>query len=277
MMIRIVSALVLIPFVLSAIYYGGFLLCALLCLLSVFALNEFFEIASRKSAGCFKAPAFVITALYYINVHSASAGAAAGGRSFEFSPLLVLGAVFLTLWLQFNKRVENSIVDISVTVFAYFYISVFLSFAFYIRNLEYGAFLLFMSIALVWAADTFAYFGGMAFGRGGKKLSPVISPKKSVIGVYFGLFFSCAIAFAFFKYSPAPHVPLWVYVLFAFTLNAFSVLGDLIESQFKRDGEVKDSSALIPGHGGVLDRIDSLLLTLPFAYYFFVLLFPKIN
>lgn len=270
MILRIVSALVLIPFVAAAVYYGGFPLCALLCLLSLAAMDEFFAIASSKSAGAFKIPAFAVTALYYMNVHFASANK---GAAMEFSPMLVLGAVFLVLWLQAGKRVENSITDISVTVFAYFYITVFLSFAAYIRGLANGAFLLFMCVALVWAADTFAYFGGMAFGRNGRKLSPVISPKKSVIGVYFGLLFSCAAAFAFYHYSPEPLAPLWVYILYAFTLNAFSVLGDLIESQFKRDAAVKDSSTLIPGHGGVLDRIDSLLLTLPFSYYYFTFFF----
>ena len=211
-----------------------------------------------------------MSVIYFINVHFSFVNKKSHG--FEFAPALITGAVFLILWLQFYKRIDNSLADVSVTIFAYIYIPVFLSFAVYIRNLEHGAFFLFMSVALVWAADTFAYFGGMAFGRDGKKLSPVISPKKSVIGVYFGLFFSCAAAFLFYKYSPVIGIPLWAYVLYAFILNVFSVLGDLIESQFKRDGGVKDSSGLIPGHGGVLDRIDSILLTLPVSYYYFVLL-----
>ncbi|HOT74958.1 MAG TPA: phosphatidate cytidylyltransferase [Candidatus Wallbacteria bacterium] len=266
---RIISALFLIPFVLFAVYYGGLPLCLMLLALSLFALDEFFAIAARKGASCFRAPAFVITALYYINAHFFFVNKTSHG--FEFSPVMILGAVFLILWLQFYKRIENSILDISATVFAYFYIPVFLSFAMYIRTLEYGAKFLFMAMILVWAADTFAYFGGMAFGRGGKRLSPAISPKKSVVGVYFGLVFSCAAASAFYLWAPAAQMPFWAYILYAFALNAFSVLGDLIESQFKRDGEVKDSSGLIPGHGGVLDRIDSLLLTLPFSYYYFVL------
>lgn len=260
----------LIPFIIAAVYYGGLMLCALLLVLSISALNEFFGIAAQKSIAGFKLPVFIMTVIYYINVHFSFVNKKYHG--FEFAPALITGAVFLILWLQFYKRIENSIADISVSIFAYIYIPVFLSFAAYIRNLEHGAFFLFMSIALVWIADTFAYFGGMAFGRDKKKLSPVISPKKSVIGVYFGLFFSCAAAFIFYKYSPAAGIPLWAYVLYVFILNAFSVLGDLIESQFKRDGGVKDSSALIPGHGGALDRIDSLLLTLPVSYYYFVLL-----
>lgn len=245
-------------------------MCFLLLILSIAALNEFFGIASQKSISGFKLPVFVMTVIYYTNVHFSFINKKTNG--FEFAPALITGAVFLILWLQFYKRIENSIADISVSIFAYIYIPVFLSFALYIRNLEHGAFFLFMIIALIWTADTFAYFGGMAFGRDKKKLSPVISPKKSVIGVYFGLFFSCAVSIIFFKYSPVAGIPLWAFVLYAFILNAFSVLGDLIESQFKRDGGVKDSSALIPGHGGALDRIDSLLLTLPVSYYYFVLL-----
>jgi len=268
MLTRIISSVILIPLAVYCLYAGGVPLATLLLIVSLFGLNEFFNLCAHKAVNCFTVPAYVITVIYYINIHFSFLNDKV--HRFEFSPILVLGFVFLILWLQFYKRIHNSILDVSATAFAYLYIPVFLSFAMYIRNLEYGRNLLFTSMLLIWAADTFAYFGGMAFGRFSRRLSPDISPKKSVVGVYSGLMASSFFAVMAFRYLNVPSIPFWGYIAYAFILNSFSVIGDLIESQFKRDCEIKDSSGLIPGHGGMLDRIDSLLLVLPFSYYYFI-------
>lgn len=268
MLTRILSAAVMIPAAAACIYYGGLALAAMLLLASLAGLSEFFAMCRAKKLEHMALPAYFATALYYMNVHFTRANDHL--RRFEFSPLLVLGAVFIVIWLMVGRRVENAIARASTTVFGFIYISVFLSFGLYIRNLEYGATILFMTVLMIWAADTFAYFGGMRYGRDGKKLVPEVSPKKSVIGVYFGLLGSVAVGIAFIKYFPIPGLPFWAYALFAVVLNAISVTGDLVESQMKRDSGEKDSSHLIPGHGGVLDRIDSTLTVLPVAYYYFV-------
>jgi len=268
MLQRIISALVLIPAAVYIVHIGGLPLTLLAMLLSIGGLREFFDFCDAKGIKCFRIPAYAVTLIYYVNVHFR--GAFDGSRRFEFSPVLILGFVFLILWLQAGKKVEGSIAEISTTVFGYLYVSVFISFTVYIRRLEFGEQLLFTIILLVWAADTFAYFGGRAFGR--KKLSPEISPKKSVEGVYCGLAASMVVSMVLFRFYNIPAFTAAGYLGFTLFLNVFAVLGDLIESQFKRDCAIKDSSALIPGHGGILDRIDSQLLVMPVSYYFYLML-----
>jgi phosphatidate cytidylyltransferase len=130
-------------------------------------------------------------------------------------------------------------------------------------------------LALVWVADVAAYFGGRAFGR--RKLASNISPGKSWEGVFSGVLAVCVLALIWLalddhqtRASPSlfsmllQHSPVWAFLGVA-VLVGMSVVGDLAESLVKRSAGVKDSSALLPGHGGVLDRVDALLPTLPLA------------
>ena len=127
---------------------------------------------------------------------------------------------------------------------------------------------------LVWAADSGAYFSGRVFGK--RKLAPKVSPGKSWEGVVGGLITALVLAFVFIHFSGDALVGernISGFVILSVATVAISVLGDLTESMFKRESGVKDSSQLIPGHGGVLDRIDSLTAAVPFFsyFYFFVL------
>jgi len=265
MLTRIVSALILIPLVIYLIYAGGLSFTAFILIVNLIGLREFYDLCAAKKIETFRYPAYLVSTLYFFNVHFNFVNDPS--HKFEFSPLLILGFVFIILWLQRSQKVAGSIITAAASIFGFLYVSVFLSFAVYIRQLVNGDKLLFTVILMIWAADTFAYFGGRAFGK--HKLSPEISPKKSTEGVYSGIIGTFAAAYFAFIYLNVPQITLWMYFALALALNSFSVLGDLIESQFKRDCEVKDSSGLIPGHGGILDRIDSLLLTFPFAYYYF--------
>ncbi|AOX99482.1 phosphatidate cytidylyltransferase [Jeongeupia sp. USM3] len=134
-----------------------------------------------------------------------------------------------------------------------------------LRDGSMGGWLLLIIMAIAWVADTAAYFSGKAFGR--RKLAPTISPGKSWEGVVGGMA-GVAIYAAVVPKAPfigGDSVATWVWVALALLLTALSVIGDLLESLFKRQIGLKDSSQLLPGHGGVLDRIDSLLAILPVA------------
>jgi len=134
-------------------------------------------------------------------------------------------------------------------------------------------------LMLVWVADVFAYFFGKAFGLriAKQKLAPSISPGKSWEGAWGGVLGVVLMAFIWIAADKALHAPVaslytrldaqggWLVLLAAIFLAAMSVVGDLVESLIKRSGGMKDSSQLLPGHGGVLDRIDALLPTLPLA------------
>ncbi|WP_067729998.1 phosphatidate cytidylyltransferase [Oceanobacillus damuensis] len=117
---------------------------------------------------------------------------------------------------------------------------------------------------IIWATDTGAYFFGRAFGK--KKLWPTISPNKTIEGALGGVMLACAVAIVFHLVSPFPHSML---IVIAVTILAsiFGQIGDLVESAFKRNYGVKDSGKILPGHGGILDRFDSLLFVLPLLHF----------
>jgi phosphatidate cytidylyltransferase len=117
------------------------------------------------------------------------------------------------------------------------------------------------ALAIVWAADTGAYFVGRHFGR--RKLAPVVSPNKTVEGLLGGVAAGVAVSLPFALFAEAGVAELPLVALLAFATVLFSVVGDLFESLLKRHAGVKDSGHLIPGHGGVLDRIDGVLAALP--------------
>ena len=121
---------------------------------------------------------------------------------------------------------------------------------------------------LIWTNDTFAYIVGKNFGR--RKLFERISPKKTVEGFLGGLVFSGIASFFIFYYTQFLSFPLWLGM--AIILSVFGTLGDLIQSKFKRQAGVKDSGKLMPGHGGLFDRLDSIIFASPFVYAYLYLL-----
>ena len=131
--------------------------------------------------------------------------------------------------------------------------------------------LLLLSLVAVWVADTAAYFIGTAYGK--RRLAPRLSPKKSwegyLSGVFFGILLTPLFLFLFQRLGlPSdPAFSLTNASLLGFALSVLPTFGDLGESMIKRQMKVKDASQLLPGHGGVLDRIDSWLWALPIAYY----------
>ena len=115
---------------------------------------------------------------------------------------------------------------------------------------------------LIWVNDSFAYLVGKTLGR--HKLYPKISPKKTIEGSLGGLIFALAAAYIISQYEPI--LTMWQWMVLAVVIVVMGNLGDLLESKFKRVAGVKDSGAILPGHGGILDRLDSLVFAAPFAY-----------
>ncbi len=128
---------------------------------------------------------------------------------------------------------------------------------------------------LVWSNDTFAYLIGKNFGR--HKLLERISPKKTIEGFVGGMLGTLLAGFVIFKvlenYSPldAEKYPLWVWIVMAIIVAIFGTIGDLIQSKFKRQAGVKDSGIIMPGHGGLYDRLDSIIYASPFVYAFLLI------
>ena len=120
------------------------------------------------------------------------------------------------------------------------------------------------SFILIWSSDTFAYLVGRQFGK--TKLFERISPKKTIEGLLGGIFFTLISAYILSIYFTNTSLTQWLII--SVIISIFGVIGDLVESMFKRQANIKDSSNLIPGHGGFLDRLDSIIFAIPFIYAF---------
>jgi phosphatidate cytidylyltransferase len=135
------------------------------------------------------------------------------------------------------------------------------------KDEEFAKLLIMGIFVLIWVNDSFAYLVGKTLGR--HKLFPRISPKKTIEGSLGGLIFALVAAYFISRYEPI--ITMWQWMVLAIVIVIMGNLGDLLESKFKRMAGVKDSGAILPGHGGMLDRLDSLVFAAPFAYLTLIL------
>jgi phosphatidate cytidylyltransferase len=184
-------------------------------------------------------------------------------------PLLVLiMAGILFFYLVSKHDLHRSLVDVAVLIFGTLYIGFTLGHLLLTRALPDGIFLIFFVVLVTWAGDTGAYYAGVSMGR--TRLAPSISPNKTVEGLLGG----CVLAVLIALIARAWFIPTFTMadaVVLGLVLTVAGLMGDLSESMFKRSAGVKDSGWLIPGHGGMLDRLDSLLLAAPTYYYYVTL------
>jgi phosphatidate cytidylyltransferase len=186
----------------------------------------------------------------------------------EFTQILMVLSMFVNLFLIKDLFSEKTIPLFSSKRFVLttFYLSSAFVFLILIANFhkEYNPYILLGSFVLVWTNDTFAFLIGKKFGR--QKLFERISPKKTVEGFLGGLFFSCIASYFIATFTQTLTFTSWL--VLSIIISVFGTLGDLIESKFKRQANVKDSGAIMPGHGGLLDRLDSIIFAAPFIYLF---------
>lgn len=192
----------------------------------------------------------------------------------------VAAFVFIYIVLLFAYRMFNrescDFSSICTMAFEFVYVSVFFAHVILVRKLEYGEYIMWFIFVTAWLSDTLAYAVGLKFGR--NKLIPSISPKKTVEGaigglagsLIFNLIFAiiCSTAFDL-------QINYFAVIILALVAGAVSQFGDLAASSIKREYDLKDYSNLLPGHGGILDRFDSVLFVAPIVYYF-VVIFPVV-
>ncbi|AKX93800.1 phosphatidate cytidylyltransferase [Neomoorella thermoacetica] len=254
---RLVVALVGIPLLLGVTFLGGWWLNLLAELITLVGLMEFYHLAKRMQLKPM-VPAGLLGGLFLIPVAYLSKGMPAW-----FLVVVTLGLLFLFL-LMFPRL---GVADLAVTFLGIWYVGGLVAYLPLIRLLPGGAGALTMVFLLTWATDSGAYFCGLLFGR--RHPWPRLSPGKTWAGAIGGLFGSILIALAI---GPLllPGLSYWLLGVLAILVAVTAQAGDLIESGLKRQAGVKDSGWLLPGHGGILDRFDSLLLVAPVVYYYLV-------
>jgi phosphatidate cytidylyltransferase len=260
---REITALVAAP---AAIWITGWgppwLFNATVALIAVLALYEFLALGKAKGYDvptvlCIVIMLILITA-FIIDDLSVELG--------MFAALLIIPASYVVT----KKSLENSLPSSAIAVLATTYVGMLSGSLIRLHNdFPEGYKLVFFLLLVVWLGDTGAYYVGKQFGK--HKLSPRISPKKTIEGLIGGISASI-IAAVVIHYTFFPKFPLLHAVIAGVLLSIAGVIGDLAESMWKRSAAVKDSGTLIPGHGGFLDRFDSILFTAPILYCYWTLI-----
>ncbi|MDR0453210.1 MAG: phosphatidate cytidylyltransferase [Deferribacteraceae bacterium] len=186
---------------------------------------------------------------------------------FAFVMIMIIFVAFITKLFS-GDPAGGTIRYVSSNIFAAVFFPMMFSFIWLLRELPNGSLWLFYLFVAIWASDIFAYFVGSKIGR--RKIIPKISPKKSLEGFIAGITGGTGLAILFYCLfiAGSDRVPFIMIIIMSVDIVAAGILGDLFESMMKRNAQIKDSGALIPGHGGILDRIDSILFAAPVLYVY---------
>ncbi|MGD0802153.1 MAG: phosphatidate cytidylyltransferase [Terracidiphilus sp.] len=266
---RVLTALILIPFVLLLVFLGPhwqWLFTLAVAGVAVLAAWEFLGMAEKAGANPPRIAVLVaIVALFAGNFEWPDQATATIG-------ILSLG---LLIYCTFFHPVAQMLADIAVSLFCLYYVGFTLIAVPALRDLPNGPSLVVFLLCVVWAGDIAAFYVGRAWGR--HKMAPTLSPNKSwegalgsiagsllITGVLLGLAHLLQLHDSALLSYPED---IWYWMTLAVVVNIAAQVGDLAESALKRSAGVKDSGSLLPGHGGVLDRIDALLLAAPALWY----------
>jgi phosphatidate cytidylyltransferase len=288
---RILTAVLLIPIVLGLVLRAPVPALALVAaLVALLAIQELLKLSEAYKIRPLHWPTYIFVGLFFLFLavnpgHETpllSTAVFAGSVGFA---ACIAPFVFLTIDMR-RGDLSTAFPAAMVSVFAFAYVALPLGFLVQIREQASGAFLLLYLLLLVWAGDIFAYFVGRSLGR--HLMSPRISPRKTWEGALASLVASLVVGMLLHKYAlpissallnahlierkdglfALEKPPLWPILLLSAAINVAAQLGDLVESLIKRGAGVKDSGTLLPGHGGMLDRIDALLFAAPVLWYY---------
>ncbi|MFZ0488792.1 MAG: phosphatidate cytidylyltransferase [Salegentibacter sp.] len=258
--IRTISGLLYISILVVSILSSELIFISLFYLLGLVCLIEMQKLLHLKSYALYVVQALLFYLFSYLKFNQ------------DATILLLFITIFVNLFL-----VKDLIVIKKIPVFEkkkyiiiIFYLISSVIFLTLIPTIE-GVFIPKLVVGifvLIWTNDTFAYIIGKNFGK--NKLYELISPNKTIEGFMGGLVFSCIASYFIFYYTAFLSFPIWLGL--AVILSVFGTLGDLIQSKFKRQAGVKDSGTLMPGHGGLFDRLDSIIFASPFVYAYLYLL-----
>jgi phosphatidate cytidylyltransferase len=257
MLKRILTALWGIPLILWIVHVGDQLFFIFVVLVACLGLYEFYSLLEKNNYKTLKTEGIVTGFLYLTFLYLESRWALR-----IFLPLLIVSILIYEL-----LKKEHSVIEISLTFLGFFYIPFLSGYFLLLRNLPQGEILTYYTFLVTWASDSAAYFIGKFFGK--HKLAPSISPNKTIEGTVAGIIGSIIVSLAF---GAIYYEKYLLPIILGISLGIMGQLGDLVESMLKREIGVKDSSSLLPGHGGILDRFDSLFFIVPTTYYMLFIL-----
>jgi phosphatidate cytidylyltransferase len=271
LMQRVLVALVGIPLVLGALWAGDWAFTLIVVAISAAALWEFYHLAQAKGAEPNVLLGVGLSIALQVTAHASRV---------SIFPLLLLG-MLVVLTVEMIRNRQNALLNVATTLGGIFYITLGLMCLILLRDVNVAdvspgtyelaaeSVLILLMFVSVWICDSAAYFVGVAMGR--HKIAPRISPKKSWEGAIAGVIGAIA-AFVFGAAWLLPALSVSHAAMLGLIAGSVGQIGDLAESWLKRDADIKDSSQLIPGHGGFLDRFDSILFVAPAVYFYWFII-----
>ena len=267
------SAIIFVMVLTGSLFFSPITFFVFFGIVSVIGIHEFMNIQEKMGTASNR----ILTHLLNILLLFYSITLIHPFSKFNFIPLLILILVFLGLVKELFEKKENAFLSSAAGFMALLYVTgpVFLIFqlGFLHKSSVHGLFepkIIFGIILFIWSNDTFAYLVGSFFGK--HKLLERISPGKTIEGSVGGGLITVLTSPLVFSWFGVLSIEKWLVI--SILVVVFGTLGDLVESMLKRNAGIKDSGNIMPGHGGVLDRFDSLIFSVPFVY-FYLFLFPS--
>ena len=251
--------MVLLIVLVGMLLFGGNILLISLLGIALIGLYEFYRIF-KIHVTCMGMVGYLTTIFYFVNLKF---------KFLQGIDLFLIGCLALCLIVFVFCYPKYTANTVFAAFFGVVYVSVMISAVYTTRMLPFGSYLVWLIFISSWGSDTCAYCVGVLFGK--HKLAPLLSPKKSIEGALGGIVGSSLITLGFglilqqLQMIPLHRVGIWVFIVALGSV--FSQIGDLSASGIKRNFDIKDYGKLIPGHGGILDRFDSVFFTAPFIYY----------
>ena len=252
---RYLGAAMIAPFIIF-VFLGGVYLKAFIFVLSVAALYEFYNAVHAKNFKPINIAGYILLLIYYFC-----------NNNFEIMMYILVLATFILLIIPV-MNLKYTFIDVALTILGFLYAGVLFSFVYLVNTKPSGAFLVWLIFIGSWLCDTAAFYSGKFFGK--HKLCPEVSPKKTVEGSIGGMIgatvFSGIYGIIISRYTNV--IPTYHYFLIGALCGIVGQLGDLVASSIKRYAGIKDYSNLIPGHGGILDRFDSIIFSSAAIFYY---------
>ena len=246
---RLISGIVLVIIALATIISGSWILFFTLLAVSLIGMRELYKVmkVSDEHVTVLELVGYLGAVLYYIG---------------NYGTMAIIISMILILFVYVFGYPKYHAEQVMAAFFGVVYVAVMLSFIYLTRSLPDGKFLVWLIFLCSWGCDTCAYCVGMLIGK--HKMAPVLSPKKSIEGAVGGV---AGAALLGVIYAAATQGKMAEYALICAVGALISMVGDLAASAIKRNQNIKDYGKLIPGHGGILDRFDSVIITAPVIYY----------
>ena len=258
--IRLLSGVIYISIILFSLFMAREWYIGLLFILAIITLNEFLKLIKLKGTIAY----IILAVLFYFLAYK------------EINSVLILlpATILINLFLIRDIMIFNKISLLKSKRYLYIIFYIISGFVFLalipFTNKDFEPQIILGIFILAWTNDTFAYLVGKSFGK--RKLMEKISPKKTIEGFFGGMVGALFASFIFFKFTSISEYNLIFWLFLALLVSVLGTIGDLIQSKFKRLAGVKDSGNIMPGHGGVYDRLDSIVFASPFIYLFIIII-----